>query len=128
MPAYDAIWFNPPAPLARVTLRNSETGAVSSDVPMLMDSGADVSLVPFGVIDDLKIPVVSKSRYELTGFDGSLSLAPAVRLELLFLGRTFRGQFLLITQDWGILGRNVLNAVPLLFDGPRLVWEEQQPK
>jgi hypothetical protein len=46
MPAYDAARFDPPAPLAQVTLRNLDTGAVWSDVPMLLDSGADVSLVP----------------------------------------------------------------------------------
>ena len=46
MPAYDAIRFTPPAPLALVTIRNSATGASASDVPMLLDSGADVSLAP----------------------------------------------------------------------------------
>jgi hypothetical protein len=40
MPAYDTIQFDPPAPLARVNLRNRDTGAVWSDVPMLLDSGA----------------------------------------------------------------------------------------
>ncbi len=53
-------------------------------------------------------------------FDGDTSLAEVVRLELLFCRRTFRGQFLLIDQAWGVIGRNVLNAVPLLLDGPRL--------
>ncbi len=33
MPAYDSIRFDPPAPLAYVTLRNPETGAALSDVP-----------------------------------------------------------------------------------------------
>jgi hypothetical protein len=47
MPAYDATLFAPPAPLARVTLRNPVSGAVLPDVPMLLDSGADVTLVPY---------------------------------------------------------------------------------
>ena len=55
-------------------------------------------------------------------FDGSSSEAPAVHLELLFSGRTFRGRFLLIDQEWGVLGRNVLNLLPILYDGPRLTW------
>ena len=46
MPAYDTRLFHPPAPLARVTLRNPETGKTVSDVPMLVDSGADVTLLP----------------------------------------------------------------------------------
>lgn len=42
MPAYDAERFAPPAPVARVALRHSETGARLPDVPMLIDCGADV--------------------------------------------------------------------------------------
>ena len=53
--------------------------------------------------------------------------APVVRLELRFSRRTFRGQFLLVDQAWGILGRNVLNAVAVLLDGPNLAWHEQAP-
>ncbi len=33
MPAYDDQFFNPPAPLARVTLRNPGDGRTVSDVP-----------------------------------------------------------------------------------------------
>jgi hypothetical protein len=35
MPPYDATQFEPPAPLARVTLRNPKNGSTSSDIPML---------------------------------------------------------------------------------------------
>ena len=125
MPAYDGTWFAPPAPLARVTLRNPQTGVARSDVPMLLDSGADVTLVPEEAATLLEVAVVSDQSYELIGFDGATTSAPAVQLELIFCRRTFRGQFLLTNQEWGILGRNVLNAVPLLFDGPRLTWTEQ---
>jgi hypothetical protein len=70
---------------------------------------------------------VPEKRYELIGFDGTISFAPMVHLELIFCRRTFRGQFLLVDQAWGILGRNVLNAVPILLDGPRLAWHEHRP-
>jgi hypothetical protein len=126
MPAYDATRFDPPAPLALVTLRDLGTGTILSDVPMLLDSGADVTLVPQAAVNQLGVAVIPDSQYELKGFDGSTSFAPVVRLGLGFCGRTFRGQFLLIDQEWGILGRNVLNAVPLLLDGPHLTWDEQQ--
>jgi hypothetical protein len=126
MPDYDATQFDPPAPLAHVTLRNPDTGATVSDVPMLLDSGADVTLIPQAVVDRLDVVAELDKRYELMGFDGSTSLASIVRLELIFCRLTFRGQFLLIDQVWGVLGRNVLNAVPLLFDGPRLTWDEHR--
>lgn len=128
MPAYDATQFAPPAPLARVTLRNPDTGTVWSDVPMLLDSGADVTLIPQAAVSQLGVTVVPGLRYELIGFDGNISFTPVVRLELIFCRRTFRGRFLLTDQGWGILGRNVLNAVALLFDGPRLMWDEQRPR
>lgn len=93
---------------------------------MLLDSGADVTLIPQTAVKVLGVAVVPDRRYELVSFDGSASFASVVRLELIFCRRTFRGQFLLIDQAWGILGRNVLNAVSLLFDGPRLVWDEHR--
>lgn len=127
MPAYDAAHFQPPAPVASVALRNPTTGAVGADVPMLLDSGADVSLVPEPAVRRLGVAPTPGQQYQLVGFDGSISFAPVVQLELVFGGRTFRGQFLLIDQDSGILGRNVLNALALLFDGPRLVWDEYRP-
>ena len=126
MPAYDGTQFEPPAPLARVILRNPVTGATRSDVPMLLDSGADVSLVPQSVAGLLGAAAIPDRRYELIGFDGSTSFAPVVRLELVFSRRMFRGQFLLVDQEWGILGRKVLNEVPLLFDGPHLTWDEHR--
>ena len=126
MPSYESALFDPPAPLARVTLHNPQTDAALSDVMMLLDSGADVTLVPHEVMDRLGLVVIPDSGYELIGFDGSSSFAPVVQLELHFCRRTFRGQFLVIDQSWGIIGRNILNAVPLIFDGPHLMWEEQR--
>ncbi len=126
MPPYDAIQFEPPAPLARVTLRNPDTGALSLDVLMLLDSGADVTLIPRVTLDQLEIISVQDRQYELIGFDGSKSFAPVVQLELIFCHRTFRGQFLLIDQAWGIIGRNILNSVALVLDGPNLTWDEKR--
>jgi hypothetical protein len=127
MPAYDTTQFEPPAPLAQVILRNPDTGAAWSDVPMLLDSGADITLIPQTATSTLGVAVVPDMRYELIGFDGNTSFASVVRLELVFCHRAFRGQFLLIDQAWGILGRNILNTVSLLFDGPRLEWDEHRP-
>ncbi len=49
---------------------------------------------------------------------------PVAVLEMLFLNRIFKGQFLLTDQDYGILGRNVLNNVAILLNGPGLSWDE----
>ncbi|MEZ4767284.1 MAG: retropepsin-like aspartic protease [Caldilineales bacterium] len=124
MSAYDKEMFSPPAPVARVTLRDPGNHSSIPDVPMLIDSGADVTLIPQSYLDRLGLVPAEGQFYELMGFDGSASLASVVRLELLFLDRVFKGQFLVIDQEYGILGRNILNAVPLLLDGPSLTWSE----
>ena len=127
MPAYDGTRFDPSAPSVQVTLRHPGNGATRSDVPMLLDAGADVTLIPKTAVELLGATTVPGRQYELMSFDGRASIALAVRLELLFCGQTFRGQFLLIDHAWGILCRNVLNAIPILLDGPRLEWNEYRP-
>jgi hypothetical protein len=126
MPAYDSNLFNPPAPVASVTLRDPGTGNTASDVRMLIDSGADITLVPQSSIHDLKSNFDPEESYELRGFDGQRSIAQSVQIELRFLRRTFRGRFLIINSEVGILGRDVLNHVAVALDGPGLSWQEQQ--
>jgi hypothetical protein len=46
MPAYNDLLFDPPAPVAFLTLRNPANNVIVTNVPMLIDSGADVTLLP----------------------------------------------------------------------------------
>jgi hypothetical protein len=114
MPAYDDHFFTPPAPRAGVTLRHPENGTTVSDVPMSLDSGADVTLIPQASVALLGTTILLNESYELMGFDGSVSQAQAVQLDLIFLRRRFKGRFLVSMQEWGIIGRDVLNHVSLL--------------
>ncbi len=123
MPAYDADLFFPPAPVARVILRNSQTSQTVSDISLLIDSGADVTLIPQTAVDELGI-TTDAEHYELQSFDQHISTVHSANLELLFLNRTFRGKFLISDQEFGILGRDILNHVSIVLDGPRLTWRE----
>ncbi len=124
MPAYDATLFDPPAPLAMVIVRSPTTGVSVDNVGMLIDTGADVTILPRAPVRHLVETAELAGRYELEGFDGARSHASAVRLELQFLGKVFRGQFLIVDGSHGILGRNVLNSLSLIMDGPNLIWRE----
>jgi len=126
MPAYDATSFQPPAPVAQVTVSSPVTGESVPNVNMLIDTGADVTLLPRAAIAQLIDSAENVGQYELEGFDGTRSMAPAVRLELHFLGRVFRGQLLIVDQSHGILERNVLNSISLTLDGPNLSWDANQ--
>jgi predicted aspartyl protease len=125
MPPYDDRRFAPPAPVLNARLRNPQSGTVIPDVLFLIDTGADVTLLPRGAVSAAGIAPTGTS-YELLTFDGRPSSAGVVRAELLMLGRTFRGQFLVIDQPVGVVGRNILNALTLLLDGPHQTWSEHR--
>jgi predicted aspartyl protease len=126
MPAYDAARYEPPAPVAAVSLRHSDDETRAGTVWVLIDTGADVTLLPRHEVEQLGVQPIESTLYELVGFDGSRSLASACRLDLVFLDRVFRGRYLLIEGEQGILGRDVLNHVALLLDGPNLQWAERR--
>ena len=127
MPSYDDRLHDPPAPVALVVLRSSQGGAEVADVSLLIDTGADITLLPRLTVERLGIEASADEHRELIGFDGSRSLAPVVAMEMIFLGRIFRGRYLLIDGEQGVLGRNILNHVSLLLDGPRGHWSESVP-
>jgi hypothetical protein len=61
MPKYNIEHFDPPAPVAYVTLRNPATGALLSNVPMLIDTGADTTLLPVYAVEQIGI-VLSRQK------------------------------------------------------------------
>jgi hypothetical protein len=126
MPAYDSTAFRPPAPVASVTVRSPVSGRTASNVLLLIDSGADVSILPRAAIADLIDDGQPSSTYEIEAFDGARSTASVAQLEVLFLGKSFRGQFLILDAPHGYLGRNILNNISLLLDGPSLNWIEKR--
>lgn len=123
MPAYDDVGFTPPAPIARVVLRHPDSAAVAADIPLLIDSGADVTLLPKSAISAPGI-LCSGTKYDLVAFNGTTIAAEAVCADLLFLNKRFRGQFLVVEAEIGVLGRDVLSNVRVLLDGPGSRWDE----
>ncbi len=61
----------------------------------------------------------------MQGFDGQSTMAQTVQLEVVFVRRTFGGRFVIVDSRMGILGRDVLNHLAILLDGPELSWQEQ---
>jgi len=123
MPDYDSKFFNPPAPVAYVTLRTLENNVEIANIPMLLDTGADATLIPQILVDEDGLGFAAIGTYEIESFDKTVSYSPIVRLQMIFEGRSFRGEFLTINQNYGIIGRNVLNSVKIEFDGQNLRWE-----
>jgi hypothetical protein len=123
MPRYDTQRFDPPAPMATVELRTQ--GKSLRDVPMLIDAGSDMSFLPGASVTELGLQADPQRRYQVAAFDGSPVVAESVRCDLVFLGQLYRGVYLILEAGYGILGRDILNHVSLVLDGPRLKWREE---
>ena len=117
--------YSPPAPIARVKLRNPETLESITNVPMLLDTGSDITLLPKSFCDDIGVEISASEFLELEGFNQATSIAFYVRLEFIFLDKIFRGNFLVYEQEEGIIGRDILNEFSILFDGKNSEWTKQ---
>ena len=124
MPEYDRSIFNPPAPVAYVTLENPENNLKTENVPMMLDTGADAMLIPQFAAEKLALSSSASKIYEAEAFNGATSYISVVRVKMIFLEKNFQGDFLTVPQDCGIIGRNILNQLTLLFDGKNFRWEE----
>ncbi len=123
MPPYDDVHFVPPTPVAWVIIRHPDGEQSLGDVPMLIDTGADATLLPRSVVSSLGLEGTGE-HYQLVGFDGTISESEAVHANLAFLRRNFRGRYLVTDAEVGVIGRDILNHLRLLLDGPAIPWEE----
>ncbi len=118
--------YSPPAPIAKVKLRNLETLKSIGDVPMLLDTGSDITLLPKIFCDEIGVKISDTDFLELEGFNQTTSIAFYVNLEFVFINKIFRGNFLVYDHDEGVIGRDVLNQFSIIFDGENLEWKRQK--
>lgn len=123
--SYDALHYDPPAPVAEVLLRKIDGESLVRNVVLLIDTGADTTLLPRVAVEHLGANPVTNLHCELQGFDGTRTLTQAVDLDMIFLNKIYRGRYLLIDGDRGILGRDILAHLVLLLDGPQRRWTNE---
>ncbi len=119
MPDYEAGAWDPPAPIVRATVRGPSDSA--DDIPMLIDTGSDVSVVPQAVAEAIGAPI-HPSRVPVQFYTGAEEAWEEAELSVEFGRFRFEGLFLVVESSYGILGRNVLNLLMLTLDGPHLNW------
>ena len=125
MTPYDGQLYQPPAPVASLTLRTLDGRSQTlANVPAILDTGADVTLLPRWAIEQLRLIPLTDDSIKLAGFDGSTNSAELVEWEASFQGGRFQGRYAIIDQPHGIIGRNLLNHFRLLFDGPTQIWQK----
>ena len=120
MPMYEGGDFEPPAPVARVAVCGP-TGQIRSDVPLLIDTGADVSAIPRSVANEVGAEI-RPSTVAIRSYDGSETICDLATLSVELLEYRFQGSFVVADSDYGVVGRNILNLLMVNLNGPRQVW------
>jgi hypothetical protein len=113
----------PPAPIANVILRNLETLESIKNVPMLLVTGSEITLLPRAFCQQIGVDISKTNFLELRGFNNTTSLAYYAKPDLIFLNKRIRGNFLVFDIDEEIIGRNILNKFTIVFDGKNLEWK-----
>jgi predicted aspartyl protease len=92
-----------------------------SNVPLLIDTGADVSVIPLAAANAVGA-IISRSTAPIQFLAGQEIVVDQSDLAIEFVRYRFRGSFLVVDSEYGVVGRNVLNALALTLDGTRLEW------
>jgi predicted aspartyl protease len=110
--------YQPPCPVVEVVLSNSEEGLRTAEMNALLDTGSDGSLVPLAYLQQILAPALVDARIRSHwGQDRAVQLF-LVDIEL---GDLRLPGILVVGDEQGdevVLGRNILNKLRLVLDGP----------
>jgi len=113
--------FEPPFPAVEVILRNDDRDRRTGVLPALLDTGSDGTLVPLNRLWEIRAAALSDARiHSHWGEERRVQLF-AVDIQIV---DTVLPSVIVVGDDQGaeiILGRNVLNKLTTLLDGPRHV-------
>lgn len=115
--------LDPPGPVVplRVAAPGSRDGVV---LQVLVDTGADCTLVPQEVARALRLPAVDEMWIEGVGGAARRATVHAARVEFARIGRLAR---VVAFGGEAVLGRDLLNGEVALLDGPRLTISFRAP-
>ncbi len=109
---------SPPFPVIPVVLRNSDEGLRTRPIDALLDTGSDGSLVPTRLLQQVLAPALTDTC--IRSHWGEKRNVQLFLVDLELDGLRLPGVFVVGDEqgDEVILGRDVLNKLRLLFDGP----------
>ena len=108
-----------PFPALEISLRASDDSPAIGALSALVDTGADITLVPLSLLEQIEAPELDEVRLRshwghattVTTYLVNIELSTGVLPGLEVVGDLHAGEI--------VLGRDVLNRLLLLIDGPR---------
>jgi predicted aspartyl protease len=110
--------FDPPAPFVTIQVSPvSHNTNTSSPIDCLLDTGADLSLIPQRLVSELSLAPAASIIVE--GFDGERQELPLFAVDIVIENTRIAGlEVTAYPTTHAILGRDILNRFRLLLDGP----------
>jgi predicted aspartyl protease len=113
--------YFPPIPAIELALRTPDGKPSSGPLLALVDTGADITLVPLAHLEQVGAPELDEVR--LRSHWGSSTMVTTYLVDIEIHARVLPDIEVVgdLHGDTILLGRNVLNKLLLLIDGPRQI-------
>jgi predicted aspartyl protease len=119
--SYDTSWL-PAAPFLPVQLASLAEHAAEIAVQARLDTGADLTAIPYALIERLHL--MPAGEIEVEGYDSRRATIRAYDVNLQVEQLSVNGLLVIgFAEDYVLLGRDVLNRLRILLDGPALTTE-----
>lgn len=112
----------PPAPFLLVRLASLADNSESITVQAKLDTGADLTAIPAALVERLRL--VPAGEIDVEGYDSRRTTIRAYDVNLQVAHLSVAGLLVIgFAEDYVLLGRDVLNRLRVLLDGPALMTE-----
>jgi predicted aspartyl protease len=123
---YNDALLSPPGPMVDITVRPLGQLQPTATLPAQLDTGADLTLIPPFVADDLQL--VPEYSILIAGYDGTEAKRMAYLVDLEIAGYRLESvKVVAAPLDFPVLGRDALNHFIITLNGKTLTFEMQDP-
>ena len=121
MIAYD-VSYEPPAPVVNLTVQPYSRWDSHQEVVAQLDTAADISVIPQAVVDALALPRYGRVLAE--GYNGDTAVLTTYLASVELGGYQLSPvEVVAMERETVLLGRDIVNRLCILLDGPALAFE-----